>query len=1220
MNKQLLLLALFFIVTNINAQKPTRIELTEKEDINIENLQQSDDGFIIKETISNIEFTEIETKEGSYLQLFSEGMSKSYDEGNPNLPIIGRLIEIPANKDVQVRIVSYKEKIIDLAKYNLNSKIIPAQASVSKSADPEDLPFIKNEKVYSKNAFYKNVIVNIEDRGYLRNKHIGYIEISPFEYNPVSNELKVLNDIEIEVKFVEAAIKNNFSSKKYTSTYFENLNIKTVNNVDDSKAIIEGPIKYVIVSDPMFEETLQPFIEWKIRKGFNVIEAYTDDPNVGSTTSTIKAYLQDLYVNSEDGISPTFILFVGDVAQIPVFSGEAGSHYTDLYYCEYTGDDLPEVFYGRFSATSVAELQPQIDKTLEVEKYQIPDPSYLNNVVLVAGVDGTYAPTYGNGFLNYANDYYINSENGITSKTYYYPESGSADVQVREDISAGVAIANYTAHCSSSGWADPSFQNSNVATMTNEHMYPLMIGNCCLSNKFNDASCFGETLLRAEGKGAVGYIGGSNNTYWDEDYWWGVGLNSPTVNPTYENSGLGAYDRFFHQYGEEKDDWYITQGQMIVAGNLAVEASSSSRKTYYWEIYHLMGDPSLTPYVKVPESMDAEYDSVVVINTSSFQLVVEENAYVALTRDSIILDAKLVNESGIVNLEFDTIKEVGEVYLVITKQNKQPIIDTLDIIGDSKPNVYIRDFSFSEITGNGNQEIDYGETAALDVLLENSSALFNAEGITLNITSEDTNVIILDNSENIASLNASESTELIAPLTFQFKNRFEDKQQVKFNVELTWNDITKGTYNKTYQFNSIVNAPILKINDLIIDDSSENNDGVFDPGETVKFILEIENKGSSLIQDVIGKILNANGTDKLIIADSTTTPTSLNPDETKQIEFTASLNEYEDFGVPISIDFIVQENNFNFYTSSATKEIVLGDSETIKISEAENVLVGNKGAYFYDSGGEDNNYKDNESYTITFFPEDINSKVSAKFLMFDIEYYSDCRYDKMSIYDSSLVDAAALIDVYCGTNSPGIVTATNPEGALTFVFTSDVGVTEPGWKAMISQTGTYKVTFNIFGNNGQPLNDVTISMGDDSKQTNEDGLAKFYNVVPAAAINYVLSKADYISYSGTCDVKNSDVNIYYQMTLTGIDKDIVSKIKVFPNPSNGIFNIEMQDLSEQVFVVKVYDLVGNLIFIENIDYGNSTFEIDLTDKSKGIYILSIESGNGSALSKRILIQ
>ena len=40
-----------------------------------------------------------------------------------------------------------------------------------------------------------------------------------------------------------------------------------------------------------------------------------------------------------------------------------------------------------------------------------------------------------------------------------------------------------------------------------------------------------EKLLRENGKGAVAYIGGSNNTYWDEDFWWAVGTGVASANP-----------------------------------------------------------------------------------------------------------------------------------------------------------------------------------------------------------------------------------------------------------------------------------------------------------------------------------------------------------------------------------------------------------------------------------------------------------------------------------------------------------------------------------------------------------------------------------------------------------------------------------------------------------------------------------------------------------------
>jgi hypothetical protein len=105
---------------------------------------------------------------------------------------------------------------------------------------------------------------------------------------------------------------------------------------------------------------------------------------------------------------------------------------------------------------------------------------------------------------------------------------------------------------------------------------------------------------------------------------------------------------------------------MIVAGNLGVEASSSTRKTYYWEIYHLMGDPSFTPYITVPTAITASYNNDVIIGSSTFTVNTEENAYVAFSKDGVLLDAKIADASGTVNLTFPGLSNVGTADIVIT--------------------------------------------------------------------------------------------------------------------------------------------------------------------------------------------------------------------------------------------------------------------------------------------------------------------------------------------------------------------------------------------------------------------------------------------------------------------------------------------------------------------------------------------------------------------------
>ncbi|MHC1774644.1 MAG: PKD domain-containing protein [Lentimicrobium sp.] len=100
---------------------------------------------------------------------------------------------------------------------------------------------------------------------------------------------------------------------------------------------------------------------------------------------------------------------------------------------------------------------------------------------------------------------------------------------------------------------------------------------------------------------------------------------------------------------------------------------------------------------------------------------------------------------------------------------------------------------------------------------------------------------------------------------------------------------------------------------------------------------------------------------------------------------------------------------------------------------------------FYDSGGASANYANGENFTLTFYPSTPGAFVRVNFSSFNTEL----NYDYLKIYDGT--DASAtLIGNYHGTTSPGIVTASNGSGALTFKFTSDESVVKAGWAATIS--------------------------------------------------------------------------------------------------------------------------------------------------------------------------
>jgi bacillolysin len=74
-------------------------------------------------------------------------------------------------------------------------------------------------------------------------------------------------------------------------------------------------------------------------------------------------------------------------------------------------------------------------------------------------------------------------------------------------------------------------------------------------------------------------------------------------------------------------------------------------------------------------------------------------------------------------------------------------------------------------------------------------------------------------------------------------------------------------------------------------------------------------------------------------------------------------------------------------------------------------------------------------------------------------------------------------------------------------------------------------------------------------------------------------------------------------------------IRILKNPSSGIFNIKMENISE--FKYDVYDITGKSL-INKVSIENNSFQIDLSNYSKGLYFLKVYSNSGSVTKKLIL--
>lgn len=787
-----------------------------------------------------LDATSVSTPDGTFTRLTMGDAHLSTEVGMPQVPVMVKLMEIPLCDAVNYEIVNSHYIDYTAEQLGVNAPLFPAQPAAFKSGH-DDSPFVRNAETYARNEWYDRGLVRVEIGGVARCINVATVEFSPIQYNPVTNMYRVYDEVEVNFTFDNANIPATYQMKElHGNSVFNGLQSRVINPIapQNRETVANRPIKYLIVSNSMFRGQLDNFVAWKKRQGFLTEIVYTDDAAVGTTTTTIANYIKAEYTNAtDDNPAPTYVLLVGDIQQIPVFNARVSgeSHKTDLYYFTWTsGDSYPDCFYGRFSAQNANQLAVLLEKTLQYEQYTMPDPTYLDDAVLVAGSDASWSPTHANGQMNYLSNNYINANAGYSNVHLHLYNSSSQAATIRSEIGAGVGYANYTAHCSEDGWADPVFETNHVSAMSNANKYCFMIGNCCLSCKFDENECFAEAITRVANKGAVAYIGGSNSTIWDEDFYWSVGVRSSiNANATYDANHLGAYDRMFHTHGEDFSDWCVTGGSIIYGGNLAVESSTSTYKLYYWEIYHIMGDPSILPWFSQPDVMQVGCMDAMVSGTTALQVSAVPYAYVALTENGEVIAAATTDATGIVTLNFNPALPGNTYELAVTAQGYQPYFKTIMAIVPEGAYVIASGIQPSE-----NNEPNYNADITLDVILRNLG-VEDASNITATLNTTSSDVTINNNVVTLSALNHNSEQLFNGGYALSIADNVADNTLVPFTVTTVFdgNDTTRTNYSLRLQ------APILSNTLVQSAETQGNNNNAINPGETCVLRITTKNTG-----------------------------------------------------------------------------------------------------------------------------------------------------------------------------------------------------------------------------------------------------------------------------------------------------------------------------------------------------------------------------------------
>jgi hypothetical protein len=155
---------------------------------------------------------------------------------------------------------------------------------------------------------------------------------------------------------------------------------------------------------------------------------------------------------------------------------------------------------------------------------------------------------------------------------------------------------------------------------------------------------------------------------------------------------------------------------------------------------------------------------------------------------------------------------------------------------------------------------------------------------------------------------------------------------------------------------------------------------------------------------------------------------------------------------------------------------------------------------------------------------------------------------------------------------------------------------------------------NVSGTlNGATVADGTYKIWVESSWS--DGPNNIHNEI----ISFPFTKGT--STSTTNPVGDSYINgitLTWTPTQAGVNDLLIKpEVTIYPNPTNGIFNM---DFKNEVKSIRIVDILGKVVYSEKVASKTieATKSIDLSNLNNGLYIVSITNDNGTSNYKVIL--
>ncbi len=770
-------------------------------------------------------------------------------QGAPAVPYKASVLAVPDNSPVTVEVIdageSFEFQDIDMA---------PARPSwVEGAAEP---PYTRDYAVYDAKSLFPHYSVSNDDPAVFRDFRICRIALYPVKYNPADKKLVVTDHMIVKVSYSgdgEVVNPKKSASKGITPSY-ASLYRGFIENYDQVlqqrfNGKEEGEELMLCIMPDEFEESFQPYAEWKRQSGINIHVTTFSDINANSSNpDIIKNHISDAYYNWDT--PPSYVLIIGDNGVFPheIVTYPDYSFPNEDFFVEVDGDDyFPDMMIGRFTNQGDYRMRVMINKYQLYEQYPyVDDPSWFtkgvccsNNAYESQVETKRFAAACMRDDGGFAVDTMMSDGDGWGGWGCTYDNDDIVD-----RINEGRSYLNYRGEGWYSGWSATcyDFGVNDVSNLNNGQKFTFVSSIGCGVAGFHSqgGNCFGEEWVQlgsiSSPRGGIGFIGPTSNTH-----------------TTYNNRiDKGIYVGMFRE-------GMNTPGQALLRGKLYMYNVFGNEYyvEYHYKVFCVLGDPSIHIWKHTPRHVSTGHITEIQVGNNVIEVQVNyddngepaKDALVTITGAGVFATA-YCDSTGLATLNIapaiaDTLMVTAcgdDVY----PQQSEIIISQPDELVEPEGDPLITD-----LDGNNDGLVNPNEHCTLTFDLKNwgVATVVNTQAV---LTTSHPEAEVVQGTVTYGDIAAGE-TITGDPFEVFVSETCNVGESITFNLH-----VSTSASEWDYSFVLDIHGCDLSLESMLVyETNTANVDYRLNPGEEANLYLAVNNPGEDFAPGVTG-ILSSN--------------------------------------------------------------------------------------------------------------------------------------------------------------------------------------------------------------------------------------------------------------------------------------------------------------------------------------------------------------------------